>query len=198
MTSPAPKPPAAITTLTKRLAPGWAHHITGPRTGTIVLGGLSEATDGEGRRRRVEREVSVTSYMLAGCHHATGRHFRAVWVQQAGTSSWKLDIAVRGAHRDQPCTGCMTGGCGTTPDASIHPPCATCLEGGCGRGEHAPQHLDAGQLTCYASSASVLDYEAQLRQLAAKREETKRKAAATRAARRATDISGSVPTEVAA
>jgi hypothetical protein len=164
MTSPATKLPGAITTLTKRLADGWTHHITGPRTGALAVGGLSEETDGEGRRRRVERAVSVTSYMLAGCHHATGRAFRALWVQQAGTSSWKLDIAVRGRHD----------------------------------GEYAPQHLDAGQLAAYAGSTTVADYEAQLRQLAAKREETKRKAAATRAARRATDISGSVPTEVAA
>jgi hypothetical protein len=158
------KLPTAITTLTRRMADGWTHHITGPRTGTLVLGGLSEDTDGEGRRSRVEREVSVTSFMLAGCHHATGRAFVAVWVQQKSSKSWKLDIAVRGRHD----------------------------------GEHTPQHLDAGQLAAYAGSTSVLDYEAQCRQLAAKREETKRKAAATRAARRATDIRGSVPTEVTA
>jgi hypothetical protein len=151
MTSPATTLPTAITTLTKRLAEGWTHHVTGPRTGSIVLGGLSETTDGEGRRHRVEREVSVTSYMLKGCHAATRRGIVAVWVRQDSTSSWKLDLAYRGRHE----------------------------------GEHAPQRLDAGQLAAYAGSTSVPDYQAQLELLAAKRDETRRKGAATRAARRA-------------
>jgi hypothetical protein len=144
-------PPAAITTLTSRMAEGWTHHVTGPCTGTIVLGGLSETTDGEGRRHRVEREVSVTSFMLKGCHAATRRGIVAVWVRQDGTSSWKLDLAYRGRHE----------------------------------GEHAPQRLDAGQLGAYVSSFGVGDYQAQLEVLAAKRDKTQRKAAATRAARRA-------------
>jgi hypothetical protein len=166
MTTPATSLPSAITTLTKRMADGWTHHITGPRTGTITVTTLSDQPRGDGTRAKVEREVSVTSFMLKGCHAASGRAFVALWVRRDGTSSWKLDIATRGRHE----------------------------------GEHAPQHLDAGQLAAYAGSTSVQDYEAQLRQLAAKRDQTKRKAAATKAARRAgtTEISGYGTTEEAA
>jgi hypothetical protein len=156
--------PAALTSLTKRLAPGWTHHVTGPRIGALVVGGLSEETDGEGRRSRVQREVDITSYALKACHSTSGRAFVAVWIQQLGASSWKLDMAVRGRHD----------------------------------GEHAPQRLDAGQLSAYAASTSVAAYEQQLALLEAKREETKRKAAATRAARRGgvTELRPSEPTEI--
>jgi hypothetical protein len=152
MTPPATTLPAAITTLTSRMVEGWTHHITGPRTGTIEVSYYGDPRS-DGTRPILQREVSVMSFMLSGCHPATRRAFRALWMRRLdkAKASWSMDVAVRGRHD----------------------------------GEHAPRHLDFGQLEVYAGSASVLDYEAQLELLAAKRAETKRKGAATRAARRA-------------
>lgn len=133
-----PSLPSALKTLTRKFADGWTHHVTGPRTGTLVVGGLSEETDGEGRRHRIEREVSVSSYMLKGCHAATGRALVAVWVHRhgeltkKGALSWALDLAYRGRHD----------------------------------GEHTPQALTAQQLAAYASSRTAAEYAAALDGLA--------------------------------
>jgi hypothetical protein len=133
--------PSAITTLTKRMADGWTHHITGPRTGTITVTALSDQPRGDGTRAKVEREVSVTSYMLKGCHHASGRAFRALWVHEhgkltsKGKPSWRLDIAVRGRHE----------------------------------GEHAPQHLESKQLAAYVAAGTLAEYLAAADELAARK-----------------------------
>lgn len=125
-----PSLPSALTSLQRKLAVGWTHHVTGPAAGTVTLGGLSVATDGEGKRSRITREVPVTSYALKACHAATGRAFVAVWMHRLddvtakGKPRWSLDIAIRGRHE----------------------------------GEHTPRHLTAQQLAAYAGSRTLAEY----------------------------------------
>ena len=133
--------PSALTSLQRKLAVGWTSHVSGPADGVLVAGGLSEATDSEGKRRRIEKEVPVTSYALKACHAATGRAFVAVWAHRhgdltkAGKPRWSLEIAARGRHE----------------------------------GEHAPQHLTSQQLAAYAASRTVEEYLAALDELATRR-----------------------------
>lgn len=125
-----PSLPSALTSLKRKLAVGWNPTITGPRNGHVTIGGLSEDTDGEGKRRRITREVPVTSYALKATHCATGRAFVAVWVHRDGDDTakgkprWSLDLAVRGRHE----------------------------------GEHAPRHLSASELAAYAASRTLEEY----------------------------------------
>src|SRR5690606_28316056 len=90
--------PSALTSLRRKLAIGWTSHVTGPTAGELVGGGLSEDTDGAGKRRRITKHVPVTSYALKACHAATGRAFVAVWAHRhgdltkAGKPRWSLEI----------------------------------------------------------------------------------------------------------
>lgn len=133
--------PSALTSLRRKLAIGWTSHVTGPTAGELVGGGLSEDTDGAGKRRRITKHVPVTSYALKACHAATGRAFVAVWAHRhgdltkAGKPRWSLEIAARGRHE----------------------------------GEHTPQHMTSQQLAAYAASRTVEEYLAALDELATRR-----------------------------
>lgn len=79
---------------------GWstsASHATGP----CEFGGLSEETDGEGKRHRVSVVEDVDSVLLRAAH-ADGRAFVALWVRRPGTTpagrrkGWSMDLAWRG------------------------------------------------------------------------------------------------------
>lgn len=93
-----PDLPAAANTLLKQLrelVPAWS--IDGPRhaTGPCAFGGLSEETDGEGKRRRIEIVEQVDS-VLVRARHADGRAIVALWVRRPAKRGWTLDMAWRG------------------------------------------------------------------------------------------------------
>jgi hypothetical protein len=70
---------------------GWTHTIT-PATGPYSFGGLSEDTDGEGKRHRIEVTQDVDSVCLRAQHATDGRRLVAVWIKR---KSWSLDTAFR-------------------------------------------------------------------------------------------------------
>jgi hypothetical protein len=81
-----PDLPAAARTLLKQLGelvPAWS--INGPRhaTGPCVFGGLSEETDGEGKRKRTQTVEQVDSVLIRA-YHADGRALVALWVRRPG------------------------------------------------------------------------------------------------------------------
>ena len=69
---------------------GWTHTITHAR-GPCTFGGLSEETDGEGKRHRVEVTEDVDSVCLRA-RHDDGRRLVAVWIKR---KSWTPDVAFR-------------------------------------------------------------------------------------------------------
>lgn len=91
--------PAAAKTLIKRLPPGWSHKIM-EASGETDFGGLSEETDGEGKRHKVVNIEPVRSYRVSGWH-TDGRGFVAVWVNRVSKGGWTLDICWRARHRDE-------------------------------------------------------------------------------------------------
>jgi len=98
-----PDLPASARTLLKQLrelVPAWS--IDGPRhaTGPCAFGGLSEETDGEGKRRRIEIIEQVDS-VLVRAHHADGRAIVALWVRRPTRKGWTLDMAWRGRQPDE-------------------------------------------------------------------------------------------------
>lgn len=96
------RPSGANGVITK-LAPGWSvtHEHLG--TGTLDFGGLSEDTDGEGKRHRVTNVEPVESYLVR-IENEDGRGVVAVWLcrllrpTKSGGKSWTLDMAWRGRH----------------------------------------------------------------------------------------------------
>ena len=98
-----PDLPTAANTLLKQLrehAPAWS--IAGPRhaTGPCAFGGLSEETDGEGKRKRIERIEQVDSVLIRAVH-VDGRALVALWMRRPGKKGWSLDMAWRGRRPDE-------------------------------------------------------------------------------------------------
>jgi hypothetical protein len=65
--------------------------------GHLEFGGLSEDTDGNGKRKRVSLLRSVDSVAVRAMH-ADGRAIVAVWMRRDGHKGWSLDMAWRGRH----------------------------------------------------------------------------------------------------
>lgn len=81
----APAIPSAAKTLIKKLegaVHSWSTKIT-HATGPCEFGGLSEETDGEGKRHRVSVTEQVDSCLIQACH-VDGRAFVALWVRRPG------------------------------------------------------------------------------------------------------------------
>lgn len=96
--------PTAAKSLLKKLD-DWSVQ-TNAGVGPCEFGGLSEDTDGEGKRRRVVH-VEHVDYFHIVARHVDGRGIAAVWVRRPGETSvgkrkgWSLDMAWRGKRRDE-------------------------------------------------------------------------------------------------
>lgn len=96
--------PASAKSLLRQLE-GWSTLVT-HATGPCEFGGLSEDTDGEGKRHRVSVTEDVDSVLLRGAH-VDGRAFVALWVRRPGETpagrrkGWTLDLAWRGKRPDE-------------------------------------------------------------------------------------------------
>lgn len=96
-------PPAARALLAQLT--DWSVHQHAS-TGTVEFNGLSEETDGEGKRKRVTSEVPVDSFLVRAAH-VDGRAFVAVWLARrdrptkSGKPSWSLDTCWRGRRFDE-------------------------------------------------------------------------------------------------
>jgi hypothetical protein len=90
----APELPAAARTLLRQLD-GWSTKVT-HATGPCAFGGLSEGTDGNGKRRRIEVVETVESVVVRAAY-VDGRALVALWIRRPG-KGWKLDLAWRGRH----------------------------------------------------------------------------------------------------
>lgn len=95
----APDLPTAARTLLKQLD-GWS--VEGPRhaIGPYVFGGLSEETDGEGKRKRIQTVEQVDS-VLVRARHVDGRALVALWMRRPERKGWALDMAWRGRRPDE-------------------------------------------------------------------------------------------------
>jgi hypothetical protein len=95
----APEIPAAARALVRQLE-GWS--VEGPTlgTGSWAFGGLSEATDGNGKRKRIE-VVEKTEAVLVRARHVDGRALVAIWARRASRPGWSLDMAWRGRRPDE-------------------------------------------------------------------------------------------------
>lgn len=99
-----PDAPRAAKALLAKLS-AWSVH-THASSGTAEFGGLSEDTDGEGRRRRVSVIEPVESFLVRAAH-VDGRAFVAVWMCRlsrpttSGGKAWSLDTAWRGRRPDE-------------------------------------------------------------------------------------------------
>jgi hypothetical protein len=108
-----PDLPVAARTLLKSLD-GWS--VADPRhaTGPYAFGGLSEATNGEGKRKRTTRTEEVDSVLIRAAH-VDGRAIVALFVQAGPTSKvtgkrgWTLELAWRGRHHDEHVPRQLTG-----------------------------------------------------------------------------------------
>lgn len=89
--------PRAATALLAKLE-AWSVFERAAR-GPCEFGGLSEETNGEGKRHRVTVVEDVDSYLVRA-RHVDGRAFVAVWVRRSG-KGWTLDTAWRGRRRDE-------------------------------------------------------------------------------------------------
>lgn len=81
--------PRAVNLFIKRFGVGWRHQVI-YGTGEMTFGGLSEETDGDGKRTRVSSVETVESVSVRGCHTG-GRSMAAVWVKRIG-QNWKYDM----------------------------------------------------------------------------------------------------------
>lgn len=101
---PNPDTPTAARTLLRQLE-DWSVKTT-HATGPCEFGGLSEDTDGEGKRHRVSNVEDVDSVLLRATH-VDGRAFVALWIRRPGTTptgkhkGWSLDLAWRGRRPDE-------------------------------------------------------------------------------------------------
>lgn len=120
---PADQAPAPVRTLLRKLGPGWIALIT-PGAGHDVRGGLSEDTDGEGKRRRVTRTVAVDSVALRA-RHDDGRQVRIVWAVEHGA---------------------------TTPAGKAKGPTFVCAWRGRHDREHGPAELAATEVPAYMTA----------------------------------------------
>lgn len=75
--------PAGVRGLLNKLAPGWRYTVT-HAVGPCEFGGLSEDTDGEGKRSRVTVIEQVDSIGVRLCHPASGRGAAALWIRRPG------------------------------------------------------------------------------------------------------------------
>lgn len=118
--------PTAAKTLLKKLD-DWSVETT-CASGELEFGGLSEDTDGDGKRHRVSVLDAVES-VLVRARHVDGRAIVALYVHRvgdltpAGGRKWKLDMAWRGRHLD----------------------------------EHAPHQLTATELAAYVAPVLALE-----------------------------------------
>lgn len=88
--------PATAAALLRQLD-DWS--IQGPTlaSGPCTFTGLSEAEDGNGKRKRVEVIEQVDSVLIRACH-VDGRALVALWVHRPGRRGWTLDLAWRARH----------------------------------------------------------------------------------------------------
>lgn len=99
-----PDMPASARALLRQLD-DWSTQIT-HATGPCEFGGLSEDTDGEGKRHRISALEDVDSVLLRGAH-VDGRAFVALWIRRPGFTAkgrrngWSLDLAWRGRRSDE-------------------------------------------------------------------------------------------------
>lgn len=99
--------PSAAKTLLKKLD-GWSVQAN-PGTGDCEFGGLSEETNGEGKRHRVSSVETVDSYLVRATH-VDGRAFVAIWMRRRSVTpagkprGWSLDTCwrARGIHEFTP------------------------------------------------------------------------------------------------
>ncbi len=94
-----PALPRATQTLIARLD-GWVHTIEHAH-GPCEFGGLSETTDGDGKRSRITITEQVDSICVRGDHHE-GRAFVALWIRRPSGKGWTLETAWRGAWPWEP------------------------------------------------------------------------------------------------
>lgn len=92
-------PPRAVVTLMAKLT-DWDAELK-RAIGPVVFGGLSEDTNGDGKRRRVEITEDVDSIGLRA-NHPDGRALAALWIRRTGARNWTLDTAWRGAWPWEP------------------------------------------------------------------------------------------------
>jgi hypothetical protein len=85
--------PTAAKTLLKKLD-DWSVQ-THQGSGEVEFGGLSEETDGEGKRHRISAMETVDSYLVRATH-IDGRAFVAIWMRRATRKGWSLDTCWRG------------------------------------------------------------------------------------------------------
>jgi len=84
--------PTATRSLLRKLE-NWSTSVRHAR-GQLEFGSLSEDTDGNGKRHRVEVIDDVDS-VLVRARHPDGRAVVALWIRRHG-QGWKLDMAWRG------------------------------------------------------------------------------------------------------
>jgi hypothetical protein len=91
-----PETPRAAGALAKKLEldPDWRVRVI-PGHGGTEFGGLSEDTNGEGKRHRVSEYIEVDSVSVRA-QHTDGRALVAVWIKRADEQKWTFDLAFRG------------------------------------------------------------------------------------------------------
>lgn len=96
----------AVKALLASCAPGWKGTVTRAE-GTLDTGGLSEETNGDGKRTRVARTLTVESIAVR-LQHADGRGVRVLyWRDPAARTptnkpkGYAFDSAWRGRHGDE-------------------------------------------------------------------------------------------------
>lgn len=88
--------PRAAGALAKKLDadPGWAVRVI-PGHGGTEFGGLSEDTNGNGKKHRISQFIEVDSVSVRA-KHSDGRALVAVWIKRADEQKWTFDLAFRG------------------------------------------------------------------------------------------------------
>lgn len=90
----APDTPKAATALLSRMV-GWSTELK-HGAGPVQFGGLSEETDGDGKRHRVSVTETVDMTLVRGMN-VDGRAVIAFWIRRPG-GRWEFDFALRGRH----------------------------------------------------------------------------------------------------
>lgn len=96
--------PNPVKTLLRQLE-DWSTSVS-HATGPCEFGGLSEDTDGDGKRHRVSVTEDVVSVLLRAAN-ADGRAFVALWIRRPGSTptgrrkGWTFDLAWRGRRPDE-------------------------------------------------------------------------------------------------
>lgn len=163
--------PRGVTSLVKRLAPGWTHRVI---TGT---GHVTKLHNDPDTRKQLTLVRSCTSISLRARHH-DGRAAVGVWLRPDGAKTFTFEGGWRWhVCRDQAC-----------PKAGIDHPGET------------PTQIDSATLGAWLGALDLSEYERTAAEIEQRKQAATAKAAATRAAKRATgtDLSTSVATEEAA